>query len=156
MRFKFDYSSRKEGKGSELMGKELKPGYYCQWCYQQLVDSAINQGKGVRPGRSEESGNELCGCGKKAVIEAGEFYDIKQVEKKFCAFDKDRVCDETCVAYLKDYERLNHEVHFDPSNPTPQFEWKRTRVVKSDWCDRLNTNLGEITIVKRVVDGKVV
>lgn len=139
------------------MEKELKAGCYCQWCYQQLVDSAVSQGKGVTPGRSEDSGlDELCGCGKKAVVEAISFYDVERVIQKFCAYDKDRVCDESCVAFVKGRETLFSELHFDRSNVIPQFDWARTLVIKGNWCARLKDTLGDFEIIKSIKDGEVV
>lgn len=73
-----------------------------------------------------------------------------------CAFDKTRTCDESCTAFVKDKRYLFSELHFDKSNVVPQFDWKKTLVVRSDWCNRSDTEIGEHTIIKRVKDGKVI
>ena len=42
-------------------------------------------------------------------------------ETKYCAFDKDRICDEKCVAFVPECEGIDSEAYFDISSATPKF-----------------------------------
>lgn len=141
------------------MAKELKLGKYCQWCYKEIVNVAIDQGKGVNSGSIDKDTTnvESCDvCGKEAICVVTRFYDIKTVKILYCAYDKERVCDETCPAFVKDKEFLYSELHFDKSNVVPQFGWKKILVVKGNWCSRLQDNIGKFKIIKSTKDGEVI
>lgn len=59
--------------------------------------------------------------------------------EKICAYDKDRVCDETCGAFKKDTPGLDSVPYFDESDAVPQFKWKTTILLKGSRCSRLKS-----------------
>ena len=66
-----------------------------------------------------------------------------------CAYDKDRVCDETCAAFRKDEIQIDSEPYFDTSDPIPQFKWKSSIRFKADVCRRLQRSVGNREILER-------
>ena len=73
-----------------------------------------------------------------------------------CAFNKERECDDSCAAFDKDKKYLYSELHFDQSNVVPQFDWKKTLMVKGNWCNRMDNSIDKFKIIKAIKDGKVV
>ncbi len=65
-----------------------------------------------------------------------------------CAFDKDRVCDETCAAADMDSPGFDSAPYWDESDPVPQFKWKRTVHYKGTFCFRLERHIGKKEVIE--------
>lgn len=57
-------------------------------------------------------------------------------EKKYCAYDKDRVCDESCAARAPEEDFILHEAKWDPTLPIPQFQYVKAVTFRASGCGR--------------------
>jgi hypothetical protein len=53
-----------------------------------------------------------------------------------CAYDKDRVCDESCAGRVPEDDFILHEAVWDTSLPVPQFQYVKAVTFKAEGCGR--------------------
>jgi hypothetical protein len=60
----------------------------------------------------------------------------KRGQTIMCAYDPNRVCNDTCAAFIAEDYSVMHTPYYDKSDATPQFKWKKARVFQGPTCGR--------------------
>ena len=126
----------------------LKYGNYCQRHYQDLVNASIDLNKGVKsePIDQDTTAVDSCEvCGKPAICKVTSFYDIETVVTLYCAYDKDRVCDESCASLAKE-ELRDGDYTWDTC--LNEYTIKYTRIKTGNLCRRLGYLISDERVVK--------
>lgn len=69
--------------------------------------------------------------------------------EKFCAYDEDRLCNDSCIAFMEERVGLGHEIIWDLSKPIPEYIWVASLRIIGSFCKR-----GEFWLIKKSVEKK--
>jgi len=70
----------------------------------------------------------------------------------YCVYDKERICDESCGAYMESTEIRNAELVWDTC--LNEYVYKYNSVNEGPMCRRMKYPIGEGKLIKK--DGKVI